>query len=74
MCTHRVNLTARIEQLPRGERALDLEGVPDHRAAVEAALARAGIGARSWRGWRCRMGYPVPLIEMQFALRFAARR
>ena len=68
----RVNLTARIEQLPPGARALELDGVPDHRLAVEAALARAGLGAQTFRGWRCRMGYPVPLIEMQFALRFAA--
>lgn len=68
----RVNLTARIEQLPPGARALDLDEVPDQRRALEAALAQAGLGAQAFRGWRCRMGYPVPLIEMQFALRFAA--
>lgn len=68
----RVNLTARIEQLPPGARALELDGVPDQRTAVEAALARAGVGGLAFRGWRCRMGYPVPLIEMQLALRFAA--
>lgn len=70
----RVNLTARIEQLPAGTRALELEGVPDQCAAVEAALAQAGLASRAWRGWRCRMGYPVPLIEMQLALRFTAPR
>ena len=68
----RVNLTARIEQLPPGARALELDGTPDHRPAVESALAQAGVSAQAFRGWRCRMGYPVPLIEMQFALRFAA--
>ena len=68
----RVNLTAHIEQLPPGARALDLDGVSDQRLAVAAALARAGIDAAPFRGWRCRMSYPVPLIEMQFALHFAA--
>lgn len=68
----RVNLTARIEQLPPGGPGFELDGVPDHRGAVEAALALAGLGSRAFRGWRCRMGYPVPLIEMQLALRFSA--
>lgn len=66
----RVNLTVRIEQLPPGARGLDLDGVPDQRAAIEASLVRAGVAATSFRGWRCLMGYPVPLIEMQMALRF----
>src|SRR5262249_41682181 len=30
-----VNLTARIEQLPRGAAAFDVEGLPDQRAAIE---------------------------------------
>ena len=68
----RVNLTARIEQLPPGARGLELDGVADQAAAVVAALARVGIDAAGFRGWRCRMGYPVPLIEMQFALRFGS--
>ncbi|MBS0447356.1 MAG: hypothetical protein JSR59_15560 [Proteobacteria bacterium] len=68
-----VNLTARIEQLPRGAAAFDVDGVADQRAAVEAALRRAGADAASFRGWRCSMAYPVPLIEMQLALRFGGR-
>lgn len=70
----RVNLTARVESLRPGGQALELDGVPDQRPAVEAALARAGVAHQAWRGWRCRMGYPVPLIEMQIALRFAGPR
>jgi hypothetical protein len=54
--------------------ALDLEGVPDQRQAVGAALAQAGVQGVAWRGWRCRMNYPAPLIEMQIALRFTAPR
>jgi hypothetical protein len=69
----RVNLTARIEQLPEGRAGLELPDVADHGEALEAALAMAGADAASWRGWRCRMSYPVPLIEMQLAVRFAGR-
>ena len=69
----RVNLTARIEQLPPGAAGFDLAGVPDQRPALEAALRRAGCDPASLRGWRCRMTHPVPLIEMQLALRFGGR-
>jgi hypothetical protein len=36
----RLNLTTRIEQLPTGAQALELGGVADQRAAVEAVLTR----------------------------------
>jgi hypothetical protein len=63
----RVNLTARIEQLPPG---FDLDGVPDQAATLTSVLTRAGVADTPFRGWRCRMTYPVPLIEMQVAFRF----
>jgi hypothetical protein len=69
----RLNLTARIEQLPDGPAGLELREVADQRPTLEAALARAQAGDIAWRGWRCRMAYPVPLVEMQLALRFGAR-
>jgi hypothetical protein len=69
----RVNLTARIEQLPPGARGFELDGVPDQRTALAHTLALAGVDPAEYRGWRCRMTYPVPLIEMQVAMRFAAR-
>jgi hypothetical protein len=69
----RLNLTARIEQLPDGPAGLEMREVTDQRATLEAALARAEAGGIAWRGWRCRMAYPVPLVEMQLALRFGAR-
>ncbi|MFO1294982.1 MAG: hypothetical protein U1F07_18260 [Rubrivivax sp.] len=68
----RVNLTARIEQLPPGPRGFELDGVPDQAAAIEASLAGTAAQGLAFRGWRCRMGYPVPLIEMQLSLRFSA--
>jgi len=69
----RLNLSAKVEQLPAGGRGFEIDDVPDQRAAVEGALARAGRSAEGWRGWRCRMAYPVPLVEMQLALRFSGR-
>lgn len=66
----RVNLSARIEQRPDGPAAFELDEAPDQAALLTGALQRAGAGGLRWRGWRCRMGYPVPLIEMQLALRF----
>jgi hypothetical protein len=67
-----VNLTCRIEQLPSGVAAFELPGVADQRATILGALARAGLEGTSFRGWRCGMSYPVPLIEMQIAFRFRA--
>ena len=67
----RVNLTARIEQLPPGAAGFELEGQADHPATLTAALAPLGVQAAQLRGWRCSMAYPVPLIETQVALRFA---
>jgi len=69
----RLNLSARIEQLPAGPAAFEIDEAADQRAAIEGALARAGCSSSGWRGWRCRMAYPVPLVEMQLALRFAGR-
>jgi hypothetical protein len=69
----RVNLTARIEQLPTGAAGFELPGVSDQRPTLEQALRRGGLEPASFRGWRCRMAYPVPLIEMQLALRFSGR-
>jgi hypothetical protein len=69
----RLNLSTRIEQLPDGSRAFDLEGIGDQGEAMAAALELAGVADAAWRGWRCRMAYPVPLVEMQLALRFSGR-
>ncbi len=59
-----IDLVAPIEQLPAGRRAYEVPGVPDARAAVEEALERSGLANTRFRGWRCTMAYPVPLIEM----------
>jgi hypothetical protein len=68
----RVNLTTRIEQRPHGADGFALAGVSDQRATLESVLARAALDPRAFRGWRCEMAYPVPLIEMKLAFRFAS--
>jgi len=67
----RVNLTTRIEQRPHGAEGFALPGISDQRATLERVIARAGQDPRAFRGWRCEMAYPVPLIEMKLAFRFA---
>ena len=67
-----LQLSARVEQLPPGRRAFELAGVPDQREAIEAVLVRAGADPERFRGWRCEMPYPLPLVEMRIAFQFAA--
>lgn len=59
-----VELSAPIQQLSGGGRAYDVPGVPGSRDAIEQALALAGVDTVSFRGWRCTLAYPVPLLEM----------
>jgi hypothetical protein len=59
-----VDLTATIEQLPVGPQSYAVPGVVNHGAAVRHVLERAGHGHTRFRGWRCAVTYPVPLVEM----------
>jgi len=59
-----VELTTSIEQLPDGPQAFTVPGVTNHGAAVRHVLERTGHGMTRFRGWRCSITYPVPLIEM----------
>jgi hypothetical protein len=63
-----VDLSAPIEQLPAGNRALDIPGINTNRAAVVHVLERAGHADTRFRGWRCSVTYPVPLLEMVWRL------
>jgi len=67
-----VNLTCHIEQLMPGAGDPDLPDVADHADALREVQARAGLQGLRFRGWRCTMSYPVPLVEMQLAFVFAA--
>ena len=59
-----VDLNAPIEQLPDGPPAFDLPGLADHDSATRYVLEMAGHGATRFRGWRCSMTYPDPLVEL----------
>jgi len=59
-----VGLTASVERLPDGPRAYSMPEVTNHEAAVRHVLERTGHGMTPFRGWRCAITYPVPLIEM----------
>ena len=69
-----LDLAAPIEQLPAGRRGFEVPGVPAQRDAIEDALDRCGHAATSFRGWRCTMPYPVPLIEMIWWLKMPEAR
>jgi hypothetical protein len=59
-----LDLTTSIEQLPSGPQAFTIPGVTNHGAALRHVLERTGHGLTRFRGWRCSVTYPVPLIEM----------
>jgi hypothetical protein len=63
-----VDLTTSIEHLPAGPQAYSIPGVVNHGAAVRYVLERAGHGHTRFRGWRCAVTYPVPLVEMMWWL------
>lgn len=66
-----VNLTCHVDHLPPGPPLHELDGVSDQLETLRAVLARVGQADALFRGWRCTMSYPVPLLEMQVAFRFA---
>ena len=68
----RLNLHMPLEQLPLGPTHCPLTGVNDHAQALDIVLRRAGLSSTHFRGWRCQIAYPVPLVEMQLGFRFVA--
>jgi hypothetical protein len=67
-----VDLTVAIEQLAPGLPSYTIPGVVNHGAAVRHVLERAGHGDTKFRGWRCAMTYPVPLVELMWWLSHAS--
>jgi hypothetical protein len=63
-----IDLNAPIEQLPGGSSGYDVAGFSDHDSATRYVLDMAGHEKTRFRGWRCSMTYPVPLIEMKWWL------
>lgn len=69
-----VDLTVSIEQQPAGTSAFEMPGVGDSVAATSHVLERAGHARTRFRGWRCTLTYPVPLVEMVWWMAFPAGR
>jgi hypothetical protein len=63
-----IDLTAELEPLPASGRGFSIPGVPDHDRLTRDVLTRSGHGQTRFRGWRCVINYPLPLIEMLFWL------
>jgi DNA-binding MarR family transcriptional regulator len=63
-----VDLGVSIEQLPAIPAAASVPGVADQVEAIRHVLERSGHGTTRFRGWRCSITYPVPLIEMMWWL------
>ncbi len=68
-----IDLAASIEQIPEGPGGYEISGVPGHRSTVEYVLERSGLSGVEFRGWRCRIPYPVPLTEMIWRLKLPGK-
>ena len=64
-----LDLYAPVEHLSRGARGFALNRLPRHRDAVEHLFERIGQDPMRYRGFRCDIAYPVPLIEMMWWFR-----
>ena len=59
-----VALDARYEPLDESKRTHPIAGMPGHDRMVQSVLERAGHAKTRFRGWRCTLDYPVPLLDM----------
>jgi hypothetical protein len=68
-----LDLVAPIEQLRCDARGLAISGLPRHPEAVLGIFEAIGQDPARFRGYRCTIAYPVPLIEMSWRLRLGER-
>jgi len=59
-----LDLSAPIEQLGFGLARAGVSRVPAHGRLLAHVFAEAGWDPARFRGYRCRMGYPVPMVTM----------
>lgn len=64
-----IDLAGDFEPLSGTKRPYAIPGFPGHDRLTEDVLARAGHGDTCFRGWRCTLNYPVPLLDMFVWLR-----
>jgi len=59
-----VALDAHYESLDDAKRTHPISGMPGHDRMIQGVLERAGLAKTKFRGWRCTLEYPVPLLDM----------
>jgi hypothetical protein len=59
-----VALDAQYEPLDESKRTHPITGMPGHDRMIASVLERAGHAKTRFRGWRCTLDYPVPLLDM----------
>ena len=64
-----VDLEAEFEPLVGARRTFGVPGLPEHDRLVRGVLARSGHANTKFRGFRCTLNYPVPLLDMYVWLR-----
>lgn len=64
-----LDLASPIEQLPRGLHGASTASLPRYRAALSETFRRSGWDPSRFRGYRCLIRYPVPLVTMNWRLR-----
>lgn len=60
----RVELDAQYEALGDSKGASAIPGMTGQERMIQGVLERAGYGKSKFRGWRCSLDYPVPLLDM----------
>jgi len=68
-----VDLEAEFEPLVGTRRTFAVPGMPDQDRLVRDVLDQAGHATTKFRGWRCTLKYPVPLLDMFIWLKHPAR-
>jgi hypothetical protein len=64
-----VDLEAEFEPMVGAKRTFGVSGLSDHDRLIRGVLARSGHAQTKFRGFRCSLNYPVPLLDMYVWLR-----
>jgi hypothetical protein len=67
-----IDLAAEFEPMVGAKRGFAAPGLRDHDRLVRGVLARSGHPHTKFRGFRCALNYPVPLLDMFVWLRHSA--
>ena len=64
-----IDLEAEFEPMVGTKKGFAVTGLPDHDRLIRGVLARSGHAHTKFRGFRCALNYPVPLLDMYVWLR-----